>query len=54
MWGTEKSEDWLLSHVTTLDESILDQNDADFRPDDFDHDEQRVDVSSDYLMLFAE
>ncbi|MEO1494120.1 MAG: hypothetical protein AAFV19_18360 [Pseudomonadota bacterium] len=54
MRDTEKSEDWVLNHVNSLDQSIFDQGETEFRPDDFDQDEQRVNVNSDYLMLFME
>lgn len=54
MWDMDKSEDWLLNHVNALDQSIFDQGETDFRPDDFDDDEQSVGMTTDYLMLFTE
>jgi len=54
MRDTEKSEDWVLDHVESLDRGFFDRGETDFSPEDFDQDEQRVGMTSDNLMLFME
>ncbi len=54
MRGTEKSEDWILSQINSFDQSIFDQGESVFSPEEFENDEQRVGVSSDHLMLFMD
>ncbi len=54
MWDMEKSEDWVLNHVSSLDHDMFDQDTSDYDLEGFNDEDAETDVSSDYLMLFTE